>query len=84
MNESLHPEAPEDFEKDINELIARLKTALGEGDSRWYYDDHSEILYIELESLAGASDETIEKQAGPILDSSELDFEEIILLPLTR
>ncbi len=84
MSDDLHPDAPEDFESEINRLIAELRSTLGDGASRWYYDDHSEILYIELESLSGLSDDIIEKKAGPVLDASELDFEEVVLLPYTR
>ncbi len=84
MTDELNPDAPEDFEAEINQLVIRLQAELGEGASRWYYDDQSEILYIELESINGASDETIEQKAGPVLDSCELDFEEIILLPITK
>ena len=84
MSEEIHPDAPEDFESEINRLIDALRSILGDGDSRWYYDDQSEILYIELESLDGLSDAYIEQKAGPVLDSCELDFEEIILLPFTR
>jgi hypothetical protein len=75
--------SPENFESDINQLIEALKKALGDGASRWHYDEHSEILYIELESLSGKSESEIENKAGSILDECEIEFEEIILLPLT-
>lgn len=84
MSEELQPDAPESFESEINRLISDLCTKLGDGKSRWYYDDESEILYIELESLSELSEDVIQKEAGPILEACELDFEEIILLPLTR
>ncbi len=81
MSEDVNPNAPEDFEADINRLVAQLKAELGGGASRWYYDESSETLYIELESLNHLSEEEAGLKAGPVLDSSELDFEEIVLLP---
>ena len=76
--------APEDFESDIKQLVAELKAALGDGATRWYYDELSETLYVELESLSGMTEEDIEKKAGPVLDECDVDFEEIILLPFTQ
>jgi hypothetical protein len=89
MNEPNHrasheDPSPENFESDINQLITDLKKVLGEGSSRWYYDEHSETLYIELESLSGKSEAEIENKAGSILDECDIDFEEIILLPLSK
>lgn len=83
MNEDTDPNAPENFEAEIKNLIALLRSELGEGKSRWYYDDQSETLYIELESLHSHSEEAIEQKAGPVLEECDLDFEEIILLPFT-
>ncbi len=82
MSDPINPNAPEDFEEDINRLVEALKAELGGGSSRWYYDEPSETLYIELESIAGLSEEEIEQKAGPVLDASDLDFEEIVLLPI--
>ncbi len=81
MSEEMNPNAPEDFEADIMKLVEQLKAALGDGASRWYYDEPSETLYIELESLTHLSEEEAGQKAGPVLDSNDLDFEEIILLP---
>jgi len=80
----INPDAPEAFEKDINQLVDALKAELGGGASRWYYDEPSETLYIELERLQDLAEEEIEKKAGPILEESDLDFEEILLLPLEQ
>lgn len=83
MNNEIHPEAPEYFEGEIEELVAQLLEVFGDGDSRWHYEESSETLYIELESLKNKSGNVIEENAGPIFDACELEFEEIILLPLT-
>ncbi len=78
----IDPDAPEAFEAEIVQLVEALKAELGGGASRWYYDEPSETLYIELECLNYLSEEDVEKKAGPILEDSDLDFEEILLLPL--
>ncbi|MEX0681439.1 MAG: hypothetical protein WD097_08665 [Balneolales bacterium] len=77
------PITPEIFESKINRLIESLRTELGNGKSRWYYDEESETLYIELENLHGIPEEIIEEKAAPVLDACDIDFEEIILLPLS-
>lgn len=82
MSEPIDPNAPEAFETEIEQLVEALKTELGDGGSRWYYDEPTETLYIELACLDGMSGEEVARKAGPILENSELDFEEILLLPL--
>ncbi len=85
MSDQIDPDAPEAFEEDIDRLVETLKDRLGGGGaSRWYYDEPSETLYIELECLAEMPEEEIEKLAGPVLEESDLDFEEILLLPLEQ
>lgn len=83
MSDEFNPNAPEEFEDDINNLISELNSQFGEGRSRWYYDEPTETLFIELESIARLDDEEIGEKAEPVFDNSELDFEEIVLLPLT-
>ncbi len=80
----INPDAPEAFEKDIVQLVEALKAELGGGASRWYYDESSETLYIELEGLQHLAEDEIERKAGPILEESDLDFEEILLLPMEQ
>ncbi len=84
MSNEINPDAPEDFEAGVHHLVNILKSELGNGYSYWYYDESSETLYIELESLEKYSEKEIQQKAGPILDASELDFEEIVLLPLAK
>jgi len=40
-------------------------------------------LYVELEGLSDYSEEEIIEIAEPVLDVIELDFEDVILVPLT-
>lgn len=82
MSDEINPNAPEEFEADIINLVEQLKSEFGEGKSRWYYDEPSETLFIELESLKNKNEEEIGQKAEPVFDNSELDFEEIVLLPL--
>lgn len=79
-----NPNAPEDFETEISVLVDQLNEALGGGKSRWHYDEPSETLFIELEAILNTGSEEVEAVAGPYLDATELDFEEIILLPLVK
>lgn len=80
--EDFNPNAPEDFETEISALVDQLNEAFGGGKSRWHYDEPTETLFIELEAILKTHPEKIEAIAGPCLDASDLDFEEIILLPL--
>lgn len=82
--EEFNPNAPEDFEAEISALVNQLSEAFGGGVTRWHYDEPSETLFIELEAIRNTSSEEIEAIAGPYLDATELDFEEIILLPLAN
>lgn len=83
MSDPINPDAPEAFEKEIRQLVDTLSDRLGgSGASRWYYDEPSETLYIELECLTGIPEDQIEDVAGPILEAADLDLEEILLLPM--
>lgn len=81
MAEEINENGPEAFASDIDALVDRLKAVLGEGASRWHYDEPSETLYVELASITNQTEEEIWEKATPVIDRSELDFEEIILLP---
>jgi hypothetical protein len=49
-----------------------------------HYVDQNNLLYIEIEGLQDYTDEEIEEIAGPILEELDLDFEEILLVPLSQ
>jgi len=84
MTDEITPDSPEAFEAEIRQLIGALQSELGDGESRWFYDEPTETLYIELEHIQNLDEAIIEQKAAPILDACEIDFEEIILLPLAK
>jgi len=73
----------EEWEKDVQYLVDVLKESFESTDARYSVDDMNDILYVELEGLDEYSEEEIIEIAEPILDIIELDFEDVILLPLT-
>lgn len=72
------------FEAEIEELVQSLQQVFKSGKSRWFLHEQSETLYVELEGLETYDEQQVEGLASTILDETELDFEEIILLPYFR
>jgi len=72
------------WHEDIQYLVNILKESFESSDSRFYVDELNEVLYVELEGLGDYSEEEIVEIAGPILEELDLDFEDIILLPLSN
>jgi hypothetical protein len=70
------------WKEDIEYLVSVLKESFESTDARYSVDEMNDILYVELEGLGDYSDEEIVEIAEPILETLELDFEDIILLPL--
>jgi hypothetical protein len=70
------------FVEDVEFLINTLKESFESTDSQFFIDEQNEILYVKLEGLNDYSEEEIEEIAAPILSELDLDFEEIILLPM--
>tara|TARA_R110002096_G_scaffold434360_3_gene655701 strand:- start:2287 stop:2532 length:246 start_codon:yes stop_codon:yes gene_type:complete len=70
------------FEEDLKFLITTLKDSFESTDVEYYVDDHNEILYVKLEGLDEYPEHEIEEIATPIFEELDMDFEEIILLPL--
>lgn len=70
------------FEEDVNFLVGTLKESFESSDAKFFIDEQNETLYIKLEGLNDYSEEEIEEIAAPVLEVIDLDFEEIILLPL--
>ncbi|MBD3615313.1 MAG: hypothetical protein HUJ22_01980 [Gracilimonas sp.] len=70
------------FIEDVEFLIHTLKDSFESDDVEFFIDEQNEILYVKLEGLNDYSEEEIEEIAEPILSELDLDFEEIILLPL--
>lgn len=74
----------EEWTKDVEFLVHTLKESFESTEARYNIDEMNDILYVELEGLDEYSDEEIVEIAEPILDISELNFEDIILLPLKK
>ncbi len=72
----------EEWQKDVNYLVNVLKESFESTDARYTIDDLNDILYVELEGLDEYSEDEIIEIAEPILDTIELDFEDVILIPL--
>jgi len=71
-----------EWEKDVKFLVNILKESFESSEASFYLDELHESLYIELEGLSDYTNEEISEIAGPILEELDLDFEDIILLPL--
>jgi len=70
------------FEEDLEVLVHTLKESFESTDARFYIDDPTDTLFIELEGLDGYRQEEIAEIASPVLGELDLDFEEVILIPL--
>jgi len=68
--------------KDIEYLVEALKESFESTDAQFSIDEMNDTLYIELEGLQDYSEEEISEIAGPLLETIDLDFEDIILLPM--
>ncbi len=78
----LDPSALDDFKNEVEQLVSDLQEAFDSDQSRYYYDDQQEILFVELSGLQNLDDEEIETTAEPVLDAYDLDLDEIYILPL--
>lgn len=72
----------QEWHNDVEYLVTILKESFESNDARFNVDEMNDILYIELEGLSDYSDEEIVSIAEPLLETIDLDFEDIILLPL--
>jgi len=70
------------FEEDLQFLIKTLKESFESTDAQYFVDDHNDTLYVKLEGLDEYPEDEIEEIASPIFEILDLDFDEIILLPL--
>ncbi len=76
------PDDLDRFNEDVNALVANLAGAFNAAEYRHFIQDETETLYVSLKGLETFTEEQIQALAIPILDENDLDFEEIILLPL--
>lgn len=70
------------YQEDLQFLITTLKDSFESTDVQHFVDEHNDTLYVKLEGLEDYPDEEIEEIATPIFEILDLDFEEIVLLPL--
>lgn len=70
------------FEEDLNVLIQTLKDSFESTDAEYYIDEMNDTLYLKLEGLDDYSQEEVVEIAGPVLEELDMDFEEIIFMPL--
>ncbi|MEX0722531.1 MAG: hypothetical protein WD357_07775 [Gracilimonas sp.] len=70
------------FIEDVEFLINTLKDSFESDEAEFFIDEQNEILYVRLEGLKDYSEDEIEEIAAPVLSELDLDFEEIIILPL--
>lgn len=71
-----------EWQEEVEYLVGVLKESFESSDARYSVDELNDILYVELEGLNDYSEEEIVEIAETILEEVELDFEDIILLPL--
>lgn len=83
MSEQNEEEALSAWEKDVNFLVNILKESFESTEVKYSVDEHNNILYVELEGLQDYPDDEIVEIAEPIFETADLDFEDIILLPLS-
>ncbi|MEX0769799.1 MAG: hypothetical protein WD035_03645 [Balneolaceae bacterium] len=72
----------EAWQEDVEFLVKILADVFESTDYRYYLDEMNQTLYIELEGLGEFEENEIEELAGPVFDELDLDFEDIILVPL--
>ena len=80
LNEQEH----QAWTEDVEYLVKILKESFESTDAAYFVDEINEILYVELEGLNEYPDDDIEEIAGPIFEVLDMDFEDIVLLPLKK
>lgn len=76
------PDDLDRFHEDVNALVANLAGAFNAAEYRHFIQDETDTLYVSLKGLETFTEEEIQALAIPILDENDLDFDEIILLPI--
>jgi hypothetical protein len=76
------PDDIDRFQEDVNALVATLAEAFKATEFRHFIQEETETLYVSLKGLETFTEEQIQALAVPILDEIDLDFDEIILLPI--
>ena len=76
------PDDLDRFHEDVNALVANLAGAFNATEYRHFIQEETDTLYVSLKGLESFTEEQIQALAIPILDENDLDFDEIILLPI--
>lgn len=82
MSEQNEEEALSAWQEDVEFLVNILKESFESTEVKYSVDEHNNILYVELEGLQDYPDDEIIEIAEPIFETADLDFDDIILLPL--
>jgi len=83
MSEQNEEEAISSWKEEVEYLVNVLKESFESTDVNYSVDEHNNILYVELEGLQEYSNEEVVEIAEPIFELADLDFEDIILMPLS-
>jgi hypothetical protein len=70
------------FIEDVEFLVQTLKESFESDNAEFFIDEQNEILYVKLEGLNEYDEAETEEIASPVLSELDLDFEQIIILPL--
>lgn len=72
----------EAFEEDVKLLVDTIQKLFDAEQVRHYVDERNNTLYIEIKGLEELEENEIAEIAEPAFDELDLDFDEILLLPL--
>ena len=72
----------ESYQQDLQLLVDTLRQCFGANKARYHVAGHQNLLYIEIEGLEQLDETEIMEVAEPVLDELDLDFDEILLVPL--
>ncbi len=70
--------------EDVEFLAKTLAELFESNQYRFNLDETHNKLFVQLEGLEQYSDEEIIEIAEPLLSELDLDFEDVVLVPLTR
>jgi hypothetical protein len=69
-------------DQDIEILVDVLRQCFMAEKARYYLPAHQNELFIEIEGLDELTQAEITETAEPVLEEFDLDFDEILLIPL--
>ena len=80
--ETIFDEHDNSGEKDIEILVDVLRRCFDAEKARYHLPIQQNMLYVEISGLQELTQDEIEEIAGPVLTELDLDFDEIMILPL--